>query len=210
MVTGARPRATQPRDAGPADNAGVGLVNLWGIAQATGGVFSLRSASAEIRAAAGHMDFDVTRDLPPWQGTVVTVTLVAGRAERAIWETSRLLADMVHADPKADILSWGDGPDGAARVEVPAGPSGFVEDKDFARKARDEIILPALAAGSTVAIDLGAARLVTHSFVHALLYEPIRSLGRSGARRIHVRVRAREARAILRAVAAYAVSDAAP
>lgn len=55
----------------------------------------------------------------------------------------------------------------------------FAEDKDVAASIRDRDILPALACGGEILLDFTGVTLVTQSFVHALVCEPLRTHGES-------------------------------
>lgn len=50
----------------------------------------------------------------------------------------------------------------------------FAENKDIAKKWREEIILPTLAQNKEIEIDFSKVTGVTQSFIHALVSEPIR------------------------------------
>lgn len=53
----------------------------------------------------------------------------------------------------------------------------FAENKDIAKKWREEIILPELAKNKVVEVDFVNVTGVTQSFVHALAAEAIRRYG---------------------------------
>jgi hypothetical protein len=61
-------------------------------------------------------------------------------------------------------------------IEVLPG-TGIAEEKEVARLHREEVIKPALRAGEVVEIDFANAQIVTQSFIHALLAEPICRFG---------------------------------
>ena len=50
---------------------------------------------------------------------------------------------------------------------------GFGEDKDAARRMRQEQIMPAIMRGRGVTLDFAGMTGVTQSFIHALIAEPI-------------------------------------
>lgn len=52
----------------------------------------------------------------------------------------------------------------------------FAENKDIAKKLREEIIIPALSKGQEVVVDFKGVSGATQSFVHALISDPIREL----------------------------------
>jgi len=57
-------------------------------------------------------------------------------------------------------------------IEVLPG-TGIAEEKEFARLLREDVIKPSLRADEEVEIDFSQAQIVTQSFIHALLAEPI-------------------------------------
>src|SRR5690242_1404146 len=59
-------------------------------------------------------------------------------------------------------------------IEVP-GP--IAQDKDWARQARLDVLLPTLAARVDVRLDFSKTTIATQSFVHALISEAIRTYG---------------------------------
>ena len=50
----------------------------------------------------------------------------------------------------------------------------FCENKDIAKKIRDEYIFPALANGERIELDFEGVTGVTQSFIHATIAEAIR------------------------------------
>lgn len=50
----------------------------------------------------------------------------------------------------------------------------FAENKDIAKKLREEILLPALAKNKAVTFDFDGIAGATQSFIHALISEAIR------------------------------------
>lgn len=62
-------------------------------------------------------------------------------------------------------------------VQIPDISGGFQEDKDLARKIRNERILPALESGHGIVIDFREVRYATQSFVHALIGAALNQYG---------------------------------
>ena len=50
----------------------------------------------------------------------------------------------------------------------------FCENKDIAKKIREECVLPALRAGNQIELDFDGVTGVTQSFIHAAIAEAIR------------------------------------
>ena len=61
-------------------------------------------------------------------------------------------------------------------IEVLPG-TGIAEEKELARFWREEVIKPALRVDEEVVIDFVKAEIVTQSFIHALIAEPICRFG---------------------------------
>lgn len=61
----------------------------------------------------------------------------------------------------------------AVTVELEAGPDGFTDDKDEAKRIREKTIIPALEAGGHIVLDFCKLKSSTQSFVHALLGEAL-------------------------------------
>jgi hypothetical protein len=58
-------------------------------------------------------------------------------------------------------------------VVLDAGPDGFNDDKDEAKRIRENTIIPTLAAGDGVILDFSKVKSSTQSFVHALVGEAL-------------------------------------
>jgi STAS-like domain of unknown function (DUF4325) len=54
-------------------------------------------------------------------------------------------------------------------VKLPAGVGGFAEDKDEAKRIRNDTLLPALEKDKYVILDFSEMKYSTQSFIHALL-----------------------------------------
>jgi hypothetical protein len=65
-------------------------------------------------------------------------------------------------------------------VKLQAGPSGFTDDKDEAKRIRIGTILPALESNKQIVLDFIEVKSSTQSFVHALLGEVLQRF-REGA-----------------------------
>lgn len=62
-------------------------------------------------------------------------------------------------------------------IEINAGPTGFAEDKDEAKRLRLEKILPILARGETITLDFRNVNYATQSYIHALIGEALKKHG---------------------------------
>lgn len=75
----------------------------------------------------------------------------------------------------------------AREVELTAGVGGFAEDKDYAKKLRETVILPTLESGTEITLDFHLVKYATQSFVHALIGEPLKKYGESVLARMEFR-----------------------
>ena len=84
-------------------------------------------------------------------------------------------------DPEADANTSSDDPEDQVhmkvKVRLAGGVAGFAEDKDYARKVRQEKVLPALDRGDDVVLDFALVKYATQSFVHALIGEALKKHG---------------------------------
>jgi hypothetical protein len=58
-------------------------------------------------------------------------------------------------------------------IVLDAGSDGFNDDKDEAKRIRENTIIPTLAAGDCVVLDFSGVKSSTQSFVHALVGEAL-------------------------------------
>jgi hypothetical protein len=58
-------------------------------------------------------------------------------------------------------------------VELQAGPDGFTDDKDGAKRIREQTIIPTLEADDHIILDFCKVKSSTQSFVHALVGEAL-------------------------------------
>jgi hypothetical protein len=112
------------------------------------------------------------------------------------------------AQAKKQIIGFGPAPPGAKNIAVAPTAVGLIEDKAEARRLRDTVVLPAIATGRPVGIDLRAGQLVTHSFTHALLFAAIREAGENAKRLLFVHASTSQVRDMVRLVAWFALNEA--
>lgn len=93
------------------------------------------------------------------------------------------------------------------KISIPSGISGFVEDKDLARKMRTEQIIPALTAGETVVLDFAEVRYATQSFVHALIGEALKRFGDDALNRIEFRNCSQQLKSVIELVVDYSFTS---
>jgi anti-sigma regulatory factor (Ser/Thr protein kinase) len=174
LKTSGAPRS--PKYGGSVKNAGVGLFYLRSMSARSAGLFALLSESAFVRGTVDNSLPEIAETQARWNGTVVTVSLSAARAEDALHAVRVLLTRGLSAQPKKQLVGFGDPPSGSEIVRFAPTAAGVIENKEEANRAREEVLLPAIAAGRRVGIDLRLGQAATHSFVHALLYAPIKDI----------------------------------
>jgi hypothetical protein len=81
--------------------------------------------------------------------------------------------------------------------------TAIAEEKELARYYREEVIKPAVRAGEEVEIDFAKAEIVTQSFIHALLAEPICRFGDTALELLVFKNCSRQVQQIIRTVIEY-------
>ena len=72
----------------------------------------------------------------------------------------------------------------SVQIDIPAGSSGFQEDKELARQIRQDSLLPALGRGENVVLNFAAVGYATQSFIHALVGGALQQYGEAVLDRI--------------------------
>jgi hypothetical protein len=203
-------RAQHKDELGPfssPDNAGLGLFFCKEIAWRSRGAFWLASQSALLGVtsddqAAQHR---VYRRIEPWEGTSVTMHFPAhGVAELAdllhVCQNLARAARTSSGEAGLDFLDQLPEDFDGERIVV----ADFVEDVEQAAVVRRNKLIPAGEQGRWVVLDFDRIRFATQSFVHALVYEPLRRPG--GLFRVSFLNCTRATEEAVRTVAAYAAS----
>jgi len=189
------------------DNAGLGLFFCKEIAWRARGAFWLASQSALLGVtsddqAAQHR---VYRSINPWDGTSVTMHFAAqGVVDFAdllhicqnLARAARSSSGEAGLDFLEDLPESFDG----ERIRV----ADFLENVEQAAQVRDSKLVPCISEGRWVVLDFAEVRFATQSFVHALIYEPLRMRG--GLLRLSFLHCKRATEEAVRTVAAYAAS----
>ena len=171
---------------GSVKNAGVGLFYLRSMSARSAGLFALLSESAFVRGQ-GNTPPVTGETRARWGGTVVAVTLSASHAEDALHAVRVMLTRGLSAQPKKQLVSFGDPPRGSVIVRFTPSAAAVIENKEEAHRVREEVLLPCVAAGHPVGIDFTLGQAATHSFVHALLYAPLKEAGERAQSLIFIR-----------------------
>jgi len=162
------------------ENAGLGLFFCKEIAWRAEGSFWLASQSAllGVRGDDQAAQHRVYRRINTWAGTSVTMHFPAdGVGEFAdllqmcqvLARTAKSSSGEAGLDFLDELPEDFDGP----RLSI----ADFAENVELAAVQRKDTILPAVREGKWIAIDFTGVRFATQSFVHALLYEPLRIRG---------------------------------
>lgn len=201
--------ATQWRVSGATateNNAGFGLFVARSTTYDTRGLFTVVSGSGLVRSVREEEDLVLEVPRASWRGTIVALAFTPSQTHAAWTRTNKLLQANI-SNRKLQPVQWGSPPDGAQRVEIPPTAAGLVEDKEVAKRLRDSVLLPELQAERPVGIDLTKARVITHSFTHALLYKLFILLGEKARRLIHVQAKEPQVKDVVRVVAWYALQE---
>jgi anti-anti-sigma regulatory factor len=79
----------------------------------------------------------------------------------------------------------------------------FAENKDTARKIREELLIPALNAEKNIVLDFSKVNTMTQSFTHALISDLIRSFGEDFFDKVSFKSCSPSVRRIINIVAEY-------
>jgi hypothetical protein len=94
----------------------------------------------------------------------------------------KMMSEITEAIPKTDKSQQSD----VLYISVRNYFGTYAEDKDLAKKIRDEKLLPALAENKTLTIDFENIISAPHSLLNAMLATPIRQLGLAAYKKIKV------------------------
>lgn len=199
-----------PNELGPyssPENAGLGLFFCKEIAWRARGAFWLASRTAllGVRGDDQAAQHRVYRRINAWDGTSVTMHFPAeGVIDFAdLLQMCQNLARMARTSSGEAGLDFLD--DLAKDFEGDRiAVAEFVEDVEQAALVRRSKILPGIKDGRWVVLDFGNVRFATQSFVHALLFEPLRIPG--SLLRLSFLNCTRATEEAIRTVAAYAAS----
>lgn len=204
-VTGtARPGASGSRASYTATNAGLGLFVMRQIA-GDSGRFVLISGSHYV-ASTGSDDLEAEAAEAPWQGTTVCVSYAAQGSDDAVDAVATALSVGIKPNRKTEPFSFQPlSPDNAVRVVMQPTYRGLIEDKRQANHAREHVLLPAIAAGIPVEINLERGQIIAHSCAHALLFEVVRRAGNEARGLVHVRAKTRQIKDVVRLIGHHAL-----
>ncbi len=182
------------------DNHGIGLHTTRLFARDSGGELVIISGAGALIERHPHelRLVDVNR---PWPGTIVGVTIKPHQVGAFALHPA---ASGVAAGSESP---WQRAPsDDAVVLQPPVDSARFAGDKAWYRRHRLQV-QQALDDGRSVHIDFGGAVYTTQSAIHALLAEPVRTLGPAAVERLSYSGGGQPLRAAVSLVVNYALGD---
>lgn len=160
------------------NNAGVGLFFSSNIAQRLNADMFIVSGNGFVHISPTEI---IAKELDnQWKGTFVYVKMKLGLIKDLNFQ--KMLSEITKSIPKADKVTE----DNNLYISVRNYFGKYAEDKDLAKKIRDEKLLPALAENKSLTIDFEEILSAPHSLLNAMLATPIERLGLSAYKKIKV------------------------
>jgi len=191
--------AGEPEYAGAPGNAGVGLHMTRMITRACNGQLLVQSGSA---CFAEIKETETFTPCSPWKGTVVEVTIRTAQLPAFSSLFQAIVTRMTGSSNWK--LQFTGGPREALELTPPVDGTGFAADKGWYAAHRGNVH-EELADGGMVSIDFAKAKYTTQGAIHALLYEPLRTLGPGVLPNLWFSNAGTQIRAVLTQVVAYAL-----
>lgn len=94
----------------------------------------------------------------------------------------------------------------STKIRVPAGHTGFSEDKDEARELRTSRILPTLERREKVVLDFERVNYATQSYIHTLIGEALQKYGDSALDLIEFKNCSPSVRSVIELVVDYSLT----
>jgi len=160
------------------NNAGVGLFFSSNIAQKLDADMFIVSGNGFVHISPNEI---ISKELEhQWKGTFVYVKIKLGLIEDL--NLQKMISEITKSIPKTDK----DTENNNFYFSVRNYFGRYAEDKDLAKKIRDEKILPALAENKTVTLDFEEIISAPHSLLNAMLATPIERLGLAAYKKIKI------------------------
>ncbi|MGI9054258.1 MAG: STAS-like domain-containing protein [Pyrinomonadaceae bacterium] len=115
-----------------------------------------------------------------WKGTFVYVKMKLGLIKDL--NLQKMISEITKSIPKVDKTEEIDN----LYISIRNYFGRYAENKDLAKKIRDEKLLPALAENKTLTIDFDEIVSAPHSLLNAMLATPIERLGLSAYKKIKI------------------------
>lgn len=163
---------------GKINNAGLGLFFSSNFAQKLKADMFIVSGNGFVHISPNEI---ISKELRhQWKGTFVYVKMKLGLLKNLSFEEMRL--EIQANMPKADVSPESD----SYYINLKNYFGIAIENKDLAKKIRDNYLLPALAENKTITIDFEDIVFATDSVLNAMLATPIRQLGLAAYKKIKV------------------------
>jgi anti-sigma regulatory factor (Ser/Thr protein kinase) len=160
------------------NNAGVGLYFSSNIVQRLKGDMFIVSGNGFVHISPTEI---VANELDnQWKGTFVYVKIKIGEIEDL--NLQKMISEIREAIPKQNKITE----DNSFYFNVSNYFGKYAEDKDKAKKIRDEKLLPAIAENKTLTIDFEDIISAPHSLLNAMLATPIERLGLAAYKKIKI------------------------
>ena len=160
------------------DNAGVGLFISSDIVQKLRGDMFIVSGNGFVHISPTEV---ISKELDnEWKGTFVYVKMKLGLVKDL--NLQKMISEITKSIPKVDKTEESNN----LYINVRNYFGRYAENKDLAKKIRDEKLLPALAENKTLTIDFEDILSAPHSLLNAMLATPIERLGLSAYKKIKV------------------------
>lgn len=160
------------------NNAGVGLFFSSNIAQRLNADMFIVSGNGFVHISPTEI---ISKELNhQWKGTFVYVKIKLGLIEDL--NLQKMLSEITKSIPKAEKITE----DNNLYISVRNYFGRYAEDKDLAKKIRDEKILPAVTENKTLTLDFEEIVSAPHSLLNAMLATPIERLGLAAYKKIKI------------------------
>lgn len=160
------------------NNAGVGLFFSSNIAQRLNGDMFIVSGNGFVHISPTEI---ISKELEhQWKGTFVYVKIKLGLIEEL--NLQKMLSEITKSIPKAEKVTE----ENNLYISVKNYFGRYAEDKDLAKKIRDEKLIPSLAENKTLTIDFEEIVSAPHSLLNAMLATPIERLGLAAYKKIKI------------------------
>lgn len=160
------------------NNAGVGLFFSSNIAQRLNADMFIVSGNGFVHISPTEI---ISKELQnQWKGTFVYVKIKLGLIVDL--NLQKMLSEITKTIPKTDKVTE----ENNLYISVRNYFGRYAEDKDKAKKIRDEKLLPALNENKTLTIDFEEIVSAPHSLLNAMLATPIERLGLAAYKKIKI------------------------
>ena len=160
------------------NNAGVGLYLSTNIANRLLADTFIVSGNGQVHISAENVSSKTLENV--WNGTFVIFRVKLGAVENL--NLGKMLADF----RKSIVGKDSEKQDASFYLSMRNYFGRYAEDKELAKKIRDEKLLPAIADDKIITIDFEDVISAPHSFLNALLATPIQRLGMKAYKKIKI------------------------